>query len=131
MRGVILDASIILMLINQEQGHEHIKELLSDAVMSSVNIAEAAGILIARHKLSLEEASTILGHLIAHIVPFDEQQAYLAAELEAINQEHKYNLSLGDRACIALGVAMGLPIYTADRMWKKVSFKNASVVLLK
>jgi PIN domain nuclease of toxin-antitoxin system len=30
----------------------------------------------------------------------------------------EYGLSLGDRACLALGQQLGQPVLTADRMWK-------------
>jgi ribonuclease VapC len=29
-------------------------------------------------------------------------------------------LSLGDRACLALGLALKSPVYTAERSWKKL-----------
>jgi ribonuclease VapC len=29
-------------------------------------------------------------------------------------------LSLGDRACLALGMKLGAPVYTADRSWNKL-----------
>jgi PIN domain nuclease of toxin-antitoxin system len=27
---------------------------------------------------------------------------------------------LGDRACLALGIALRLPVYTAEKVWKKL-----------
>jgi ribonuclease VapC len=30
-------------------------------------------------------------------------------------------LSLGDRACLALAILLRLPIYTSDRVWKKLA----------
>ena len=30
-------------------------------------------------------------------------------------------LSLGDRACFALGVRLGLPVLTIDREWRKLA----------
>ena len=32
-------------------------------------------------------------------------------------ETRKSGLSLGDRACIALGVALGAEVYTSDRVW--------------
>ena len=31
-----------------------------------------------------------------------------------------FGLSLGDRACLALGIALKAPVYTADRSWKNL-----------
>jgi PIN domain nuclease of toxin-antitoxin system len=31
-----------------------------------------------------------------------------------------FALSLGDRACLAVGMDLGVPVYTADRSWKKL-----------
>ena len=31
-----------------------------------------------------------------------------------------FGLSLGDRACLALGMDLGVPVYTADRAWKEL-----------
>ena len=30
-------------------------------------------------------------------------------------------LSLGDRACLALGIALDVEIYTADRLWAQLN----------
>ena len=35
-------------------------------------------------------------------------------------QTRALGLSLGDRACLALAVALNAPVYTADRTWKKL-----------
>lgn len=32
-----------------------------------------------------------------------------------------FGLSLGDRACLAVGIDGGLPIYTADRVWLELA----------
>jgi PIN domain nuclease of toxin-antitoxin system len=49
---------------------------------------------------------------------FDEQQARIAGDLVA--QTRPIGLSLGDRACLALGIALKLPVYTAEKSWKKL-----------
>src|SRR5580692_607845 len=35
-------------------------------------------------------------------------------------QTRLLGLSLGDRACLALGVALKVPVFTADKSWKKL-----------
>jgi ribonuclease VapC len=51
-------------------------------------------------------------------VPFTSEHAKLAGDLVA--QTRPLGLSLGDRACLALGLSLKAPVYTADKSWKKV-----------
>jgi ribonuclease VapC len=51
-------------------------------------------------------------------VSFTEEQARIAGALTA--RTRTLGLSLGDRACLALGIALRAPVYTADRAWKKL-----------
>jgi PIN domain nuclease of toxin-antitoxin system len=37
-----------------------------------------------------------------------------------VAQTRALGLSLGDRACLALGLALKAPVYTADKSWKKL-----------
>jgi ribonuclease VapC len=50
--------------------------------------------------------------------PLDEAMAVEVANLRA--KTRSSGLSLGDRACIALGKHLRLPILTSDRAWKTV-----------
>jgi len=40
-------------------------------------------------------------------------------------------LSLGDRACITLGIKLQAPIYTADKIWAKLKLNNADIKLIR
>ena len=42
-----------------------------------------------------------------------------SAMLVALNAELGSE-SLGDRACLALGISLGAPVYTADKSWKQL-----------
>jgi len=46
------------------------------------------------------------------------EQAKIAGSLAA--RTRSIGLSLGDRACLALGLTLKAPIYTADRAWKSL-----------
>ena len=131
MKPVILDTSAILAVINQEEGAEIVKTLLANSVVSSVNIAETSAILISRYKIPLIEVKTVISQLIGNIINFNEEQAYIVAELEVMNRDKKYGLSLADKACIALGVSMDITIYTADKVWEELKFKNAKIKLIR
>lgn len=118
MSSVVLDASALLALLNQEPGAEKLTpELLSGAVISTVNLAEVHSKLVARG-LRQDEAWEATMTPIGEAVPFDMGHARLAGDLLA--KTRPLGLSLGDRACLALGLALKLPIYTADRSWKKL-----------
>ncbi len=49
------------------------------------------------------------------VIPFDEALAVAAGRLRA-RTRHR-GLSFGDRACLALGRSLGVPVLTADRAW--------------
>lgn len=51
-------------------------------------------------------------------IALSEQQAFIAGELRLASKA--YGLSLGDRACLALGIETGYAIYTAAKAWAKV-----------
>jgi len=119
MNRIVLDASAILAVINAEPGAEKLTpQLLSRAVASTVNLAEVQAKLVSRGWTS-EQAWEDATSPIREAVPFDEQQARIAGDLVA--QTRHLGLSLGDRACLALGTALKLPVHTAERTWKKLN----------
>lgn len=60
----------------------------------------------------------MLGELGLTVIPFDEDLALRTGLLRPATSD--YGLSLGDRACLALGQHLHRPVLTADRMWKTV-----------
>jgi ribonuclease VapC len=118
MNRVVLDASALLAILNQEPGAEALTpELLSGASISTVNLAEVHSKLVSRG-LSPDDAWEAALGPIREAVPFSAEHARLVGDLVAQTRPH--GLSLGDRACLALGVALKAPVYTADRSWKKL-----------
>lgn len=120
LKGIILDSSAVLAIINEERGYDSIIDLLENSIMSSVNYAETLGILTTRFNIPKKDAIYICKKIITHIYHYDEEQALLTSDLENTNHKDKLNLSLADKACISLGIALKLPIYTADRTWSKI-----------
>jgi PIN domain nuclease of toxin-antitoxin system len=92
-------------------------ELLSAAAISTVNLAEVHGKLVSR---GLDPADAWEAALspVREAVPFTSEHARLAGDLVA--QTRPLGLSVGDRACLALGLSLKVPVYTADKSWKKV-----------
>jgi len=126
--NVVLDASGLLALIQQEQGAEIIKPLLKFSTMSAVNVAECLTTL-QRIGMAPQESLLLITDIIVTIVPFDLEQAGYVAELQS-KVQHK-GLSLGDRACIALGIKLQVPIYTADRVWAELQLNGADIKLIR
>lgn len=114
MSSVIFDASCLFMSIKKEPGVEIVDAIDDDVVMSSVNIAEIVTKLALGH-VSTEEVDEVLIQRPLIVVPFTERHAKVAGLL--VTRTRHRGLSLGDRACLALGMELGLPIVTADRAW--------------
>jgi ribonuclease VapC len=118
MNRIVLDASAILAVIGGEPGAEKLTpDLLARAAGSAVNLAEVQTKLVSRGWTSgqaWEDATSP----VREVLPFDEEQARTAGDLVA--QTRQLGLSLGDRACLALGIALKAPVYTAEKAWKKL-----------
>ena len=63
-----------------------------------------------------EPASTVLNLFRLTVEPFDHARAVDAGVLVA-KIRHR-DLSLGDRACLALALELGMPVLTGDRAWR-------------
>jgi PIN domain nuclease of toxin-antitoxin system len=125
---VVLDASALLALIQNEKGADIIRPLLKRAVMSTINVAEVLTAL-QRVEIQPKDAIVSIRDVIQGIIPFDVEQAQCAAELQPYVR-HK-GLSLGDRACIALGQKIQAPIYTADKIWGELQLDNIIINLIR
>jgi ribonuclease VapC len=114
----VLDASALLTVLNNEPGADVLPpSLLTDAVMSAVNMAEVHTKLL-KAGLTAEDSWKAAVSPIAGIMPFTEEHAKRTGSLSA--ETRALGLSLGDRACLALALSLKAPVYTADRSWKKL-----------
>lgn len=128
----MLDASALLAFLHGERGAEQVAEALEEgAWMSLVNFAEVLSKL-AEEGLDPKEARARMeevGLLAAlGLLPFTEEDALEAARLRPLTRS--LGLALGDRACLALGLRLGLPVLTADRAWARLAL-GVRVVLLR
>ena len=110
----VLDASALLALLNAEKGADRVQDLLPQAVISAVNLAEVVTRLSAIGMPEAEIRNT-LALLGLETIPFGEEQAYQAGLLYPPTQP--LGLSLGDRACLALAKTTTATAVTADRAW--------------
>lgn len=119
MNKIVLDSSAMLAVLNREPGGERLTaELMSVATCSTVNLAEVHGRLVSGG-LSEKEAWAAAREVVDTTEAFTTEQAHIAGGL--INQTRSLGLSLGDRACLALGLHLKAPVYSADRAWKKLN----------
>jgi PIN domain nuclease of toxin-antitoxin system len=118
MNEVVLDASAILAYLQEERGAENLtKEILDHAVVSTVNLAEVQSKLVKKGH-DPEEAWEEIISLVKGEEPFTSDQARIAGDL--ITTTEKYGLSLGDRSCLALAIALKAPVYTTEQAWREL-----------
>lgn len=104
-------------MLNSEPGSGAVQETLPGAAISAVNLSEVISKLAERGMPEPAIRAALEG-LGLEVYLFDVDAAYSTARLRKATKA--YGLSLGDRTCLALGLALKAPILTADRTWKKV-----------
>ncbi len=112
----VIDASVLIAISKGEPGAEAAMELLltQECVISSVNLAEVGTKLI-DFGLPKTELARGLAQFSVDVIDFDAEQATACAALRAATRD--LDLSLGDRACLALARGMQATAVTADRAW--------------
>lgn len=124
MSKTVLDASALLAYLYEEPGADAVEEALAfGSGISAVNWAEvlskAADISIEPEHLALElQHRGIVGNTLK-IFPLIAEDSLEIARLRPMTKP--LGLSLGDRACLALGKRLRVPVMTADRAWEAVS----------
>jgi ribonuclease VapC len=121
--ALVLDASGLLAYLHDEEGAAEVADALAKtAAISTANLAEALSKL-AEHGANprevvadLEERG-VVGALL-EVEPVTAEDSIAIAEMRVSTREH--GLGLGDRACLALGRRLGLPVMTADRAWTEL-----------
>jgi len=119
----VIDASAFLAYLLDEPGADAVEQALAGrATMSAVNLAE---VLSKLSDIGLQpnkeaerlKAEGILG-VALKVEPAREELAIEIARLRLITRP--YGLSIGDRACIALGRLLQVAVLTADRTWADI-----------
>jgi ribonuclease VapC len=117
MAKVVIDASALLAYVNGEPGADKVEAVLGEAMISAVNLAEAAT------KLALKRGTPdrILAEFTEAeltVIDFDRPLAEATGALAVLTRAQ--GLSFGDRACLALAKREGAIALTADQAWSKV-----------
>ncbi|MDQ3693476.1 MAG: type II toxin-antitoxin system VapC family toxin [Chloroflexota bacterium] len=112
---VVLDSSALLAFLQREPGSARVRfALIEGAAICSVNLAEVYGKWVATGRLVTAAIEYLYDSKLT-VLPFTEEDALLAANL--VLDVRPITLSLGDRACLATGMRLALPILTGDRVW--------------
>lgn len=127
MNTVVIDASAILAAILGETGGDTVFEVLDEAIVSTVNVAEVYT-YAAINKLPTEAIDVFFADTGIAIVSFDSVQAVTAGQLASITR--KAGLSLGDRSCLALAKLRNAEVLTADRPWLQVAAATGLTITL-
>ena len=116
MNSMVFDSSAILALYYNEPGKNRVRTLLdrSEPLISTVNLCELFSKLLDQG-LSPDAIEESFNGLEIEAIEFDQIQALKAAELRKPTKQ--FGLSLGDRACLALGILTNSPVVTADKSW--------------
>jgi ribonuclease VapC len=118
MSEYVLDASALLALLKDEPGSAKVVEVIADARICAVNLAEVVSHFI-HAGMPPHEVDAMLRLLPVTVVEADEGIAIVAGRLRALTAQA--GLSLGDRFCLALTLRDRLPAMTADKQWRVIA----------
>ena len=108
--AVVLDSSALLAHHYDETGADSVSAALSGrVVMSTANWAEVLDVAARRD----DEPSRYLALL--ELLPLTVEHA------RASHRFRLPGLSLGDRCCLGVAAALGLPVMTADGAWRRAA----------
>ena len=124
MNKSVLDASAFLAYLRDEPGAEIVENALIDGCYISiinwvevlskvVDLGETPDEIIKR----LRDEGLLENSL--EIIACNEEDAITIAKFRPLTKSA--GLSLGDRACLALGKRLNLPVLTADKVWTSLS----------
>ena len=115
---IVLDASALLAYLKGESGEEVVDGVLAESAISSVNWAE----VVQKSISAGVEVDGMLDDLQAlglKVEPFTPEDGERTGRLW--EQTRQAGLSLGDRACLSLGLRLGVPVWTSDRAWASLN----------
>jgi PIN domain nuclease of toxin-antitoxin system len=132
MSKFVIDASAFLAYLRDEQGADIVENaLINGCYISIINWVEVLSKIVDLGENPEEiiqklKNEGILGNILI-IIDCNEEDAITIALLRALTKSA--GLSLGDRACLALGKRLNIPVLTADKIWSSLSVGVAITVI--
>lgn len=115
---IVLDASAILALIQDEPGSQAVEDALPGSVLCTVNLAEVVGKLV-DGGLDARRLRPLLASVGVALERLTETDAEMAGALRSLPGGRQ--LALGDRCCLALALREpGSTVLTTDRAWAQL-----------
>ena len=108
----VIDASVVLAYLRDEPGGDVLVRDDGPFCLSTINLAEIMAKVIDLD-LSSDDVTRVLKTLPIESVDFTREDAARTATLRT--KSRRLGLSLGDRACLALGARLAIPVLSADR----------------
>ncbi|MGH2358268.1 MAG: PIN domain-containing protein [Candidatus Limnocylindria bacterium] len=121
----VVDASVVLMWLQEEAGSDQAEPLLMEGVIGAANWSEVLQ-KARQHGAQPGLVGRLLNSFGLEVTDVTAGDAELAAEL----WRPRSSLSLADRLCLAMGLRLGLEVATADASWKSVA-KGPQVILVR
>jgi PIN domain nuclease of toxin-antitoxin system len=105
-------------LLQHERGEEKLTaDILARSIASTINLAEVQSKLV-KMRRDPDAAWVAALSSVDSVEPYTREHARIAGNL--ITTTEKYGLSLGDRSCLALAIALKAPVYTTEQVWREL-----------
>ena len=115
----VFDTSVLIAFLKREPEWATIERWLGrSGAISALTMQELVSKAV-DGGMATDEAAALPADLGLLVHPLTEQLAIEAGAMIAVTRSR--GLSHGDRACLALSRALGLPAVTADRAWAEVA----------
>jgi PIN domain nuclease of toxin-antitoxin system len=120
----VLDASAFLAYLRDELGAEIVENaLINGCYISIINWVEVLSKIVYLGESPEEIIKRLRDEGLLQnsleIIACNEEDAITIAKFRVLTKSA--GLSLGDRACLALGKRLNLPVLTADKVWTSLS----------
>ncbi|MBD2295084.1 type II toxin-antitoxin system VapC family toxin [Anabaena sphaerica FACHB-251] len=124
MNKSVLDASAFLAYLRDEPGAEIVENaLINGCYISIINWVEVLSKIVDLGESPDEVIKQLRDEGLLEnsleIIACNEEDALNIAKFRPLTKST--GLSLGDRACLALGKRLNLPVLTADKVWTSLS----------
>jgi PIN domain nuclease of toxin-antitoxin system len=114
---VILDASALLALLQDEAGAHTVRAHLPESAITAINLEEVVGLLV-REGMASGDVDRALSPLAIPVLAFTERMALIAGRLRG---RLPGGLGVADRCCLAAAADTGRSVVTADTLWEKAA----------